>query len=109
MTNIPTNNSSNTSFQFSDPISGSVAAIAQTGLGIWDRIQAEKAYREAKRQFNKQMAFAVQNANNQVQTTNNKIASAVNISSALMNKSPTEAAARSSDAAANHFTKEIKV
>ena len=91
-----------------DPISA-VTNVMNTGLSIWDRIQAEKAMKIAKQQFNKQMSFAVQNANNQVQTTNNKIASAVNIASSLMNKSPTEAAARSADAAANHYTKKISV
>ena len=89
-----------------DPISAAVNVV-NTGLSIWDRMQAEKAMKIAKQQFNKQMSFAVQNANNQVKTTNNKIASAVNIASSLMNKSPTEAAARSADAAANHFTKRI--
>ena len=108
MAQLPTGGNT-TTFQASEPISGTIMAGLQTGLSIWDRLQAEKAMKIAKQQFNKQMSFAVQNANNQVQTTNNKIASAVNIASSLMNKSPTEAAARSADAAANHYTKEIHV
>lgn len=91
-----------------DPL-GSATKIMGTGLSIWDRFQAEKAMKIAKEQFNKQMKFAVQNANNQVQTTNNKILSAVNVASALMNKTPQEAAARTADATANHLTKKISV
>ena len=72
---------------------GAGLAILGTLLNGWDTIQQQKAFDESVREINKQLDFAVQNTNNQVTTTNNRINSAVNIRSAMENKTKEEASA----------------
>lgn len=90
-------------------IAQGVGQIGQLGLGIFDAWQSHQAFKEAKKQFRKQLDFAQQNANNQVITTNNKIDSATNISSALMNKTGAEGVARLQNAQANNHVNKINV
>lgn len=93
-------------------VNGTMNAVGQAGqlgLGIFDAWQSHQAFKEAKKQFRKQLDFAQQNANNQVITTNNKIDSATNISSALMNKTGAEGVARLNNAQANNHVQKINV
>lgn len=90
-------------------IAAGVSQIGQLGLGIFDAWQSHQAFKEAKAQFRKQLDFAQQNANNQVITTNNKIDSATNISSSLMNKTGEEGVARYQNAQANNHVNKINV
>ena len=72
---------------------GAGLAILGTALNAWDTVQQQKAFDESVREMNKQLSFAVQNTNNQVTTTNNRINSAVNIRSAMQNKTKEQASA----------------
>ena len=72
---------------------GAGLAILGTALNVWDTVQQQKAFDESVREMNKQLSFAVQNTNNQVTTTNNRINSAVNIRSAMQNKTKEQASA----------------
>lgn len=86
-----------------------VLQFGQLALAAFDTWQSYQALQEAKEQFNKSLQFAEQNANNQVTTTNNRINSAVNISSALRNKSPEEAAKALQQSKEKYNVKEIHV
>lgn len=86
-----TNKTGNSGFGSSEL--GAGLAILGTALNIWDTVQQQKAFDESVRQMNKQLNFALQNTNNQVITTNNKINSAVNIRSAMQNKTKEQASA----------------
>ena len=68
-------------------------AVLGTALNAWDTVQQQRAFDESVREMNKQLDFAVQNTNNQVTTTNNRINSAVNIRSAMQNKTKEQASA----------------
>ena len=92
------NNATNTTNGANDSGFGSAEAgvglaILGTALNAWDTIQQQKAFDESVREMNKQLDFAVQNTNNQVTTTNNRINSAVNIRSAMQNKTKEQASA----------------
>lgn len=108
------NNTANTTLSNANAanIGGIVNGVLQFGqlaLAAFDTWQSYQALQEAKEQFNKSLQFAEQNANNQVVTTNNRINSAVNISSALRNKSPEEAAKALQQSKEKYNVKEIHV
>lgn len=86
-----------------------VLQFGQLALAAFDTWQSYQALQEAKEQFAKQLKFSEQNANNRVITTNNRINSAVNIKSALQNKSPEEAAKALQQSKEKYNVKEIHV
>lgn len=107
MTNTATNSMADMS-QIGGIING-VLQFGKLALAAFDTWQSYQALQEAKEQFAKQLKFSEQNANNRVITTNNRINSAVNIKSALQNKSPEEAAKALQQSKEKYNVKEIHV
>lgn len=66
----------------------------QAGLAVYNAIQADKAVKESKRQFDKQWKYAVTDFNNYKDDRNARRRSSTNIGSSLMGLNAQEAKAR---------------